>query len=145
MNRPHWQDKDRQPDHRKRTEAEPHHRREHQRHASRPFQDDLDERDALERMPEQELAELAAIFESRGMTAATALQAAREVTLHDALGAHAREDFPERDDANWMKHTVATFDGWGGQGGGVEIDYRPVHDYTLTDDIEYIKPKKRVY
>ncbi len=49
MNRPHWQDKDRQPDHRKRTEAEPHHRREHQRHASRPFQDDLDERDALER------------------------------------------------------------------------------------------------
>ena len=54
---------------------------------------DLDsERTALAEMPDQELAELAAIFESRGMTAATALQAAREVTQHDALGAHAREE-----------------------------------------------------
>ena len=35
--------------------------------------------------------------------------------------------------------------GWGGQGGGVKIDYRPVHAYTLTDEIDYIKPKKRVY
>ncbi|WP_312489672.1 succinate dehydrogenase flavoprotein subunit [Sphingomonas sp.] len=73
------------------------------------------------------------------------------VTMESALnrkesrGAHVNEDFPDRDDANWMKHTVATFDGWGGQGGGVAIEYRPVHDYTLTDDIEYIKPKKRVY
>ncbi len=72
-------------------------------------------------------------------------------TLHGAhnrkesRGAHAHEDFPNRDDANWMKHTVAWFDGWGGKGGGVKIDYRPVHEYTLTDDAEYIKPKKRVY
>ncbi len=63
----------------------------------------------------------------------------------ESRGAHVNEDFPERDDANWMKHTIATFDGWGGKGGAVAIDYRPVHDYTLTDDIEYIKPKKRVY
>ena len=63
----------------------------------------------------------------------------------ESRGAHAHEDFPERDDANWMKHTVAWFDGWGGNGGGVKIDYRPVHEYTLTDDVEYIKPKKRVY
>nr|WP_294817204.1 succinate dehydrogenase flavoprotein subunit [uncultured Sphingomonas sp.] len=63
----------------------------------------------------------------------------------ESRGAHMHEDFPNRDDANWMKHTVATFDGWGGKGGGVAIDYRPVHDYTLTDEIEYIKPKKRVY
>lgn len=63
----------------------------------------------------------------------------------ESRGAHMHEDFPERDDANWMKHTVATFDGWGGKGGSVAIDYRPVHDYTLTDEIEYIKPKKRVY
>ncbi len=73
------------------------------------------------------------------------------VTLHGAQnrkesrGAHAHEDFPNRDDANWMKHTVAWFDGWGGKGGSVKLDSRPVHEYTLTDDVEYIKPKARVY
>ena len=73
------------------------------------------------------------------------------VTMHSAYnrkesrGAHAHEDFPNRDDANWMKHTVAWFDGWGGKGGGVRLDYRPVHEYTLSDDVEYIKPKARVY
>ncbi|RSV30953.1 succinate dehydrogenase flavoprotein subunit [Sphingomonas sp. ABOLH] len=63
----------------------------------------------------------------------------------ESRGAHVNEDFPDRDDANWMKHTIATFDGWGGTLGTTAIDYRPVHDYTLTDEIEYIKPKKRVY
>ena len=73
------------------------------------------------------------------------------VTMHSAhnrkesRGAHAHEDFPDRDDAEWMKHTATRFDGWGGKGGAVKIDYRPVHEYTLTDDIEYIKPKARVY
>jgi succinate dehydrogenase / fumarate reductase, flavoprotein subunit len=63
----------------------------------------------------------------------------------ESRGAHAHEDYPKRDDKNWMKHTAAWFDGWGGHGGKVRIDYRPVHDYTLTDEIEYIKPKARVY
>ncbi|MBO9498582.1 MAG: succinate dehydrogenase flavoprotein subunit [Novosphingobium sp.] len=73
------------------------------------------------------------------------------VTMHSAhnrkesRGAHAHEDFPDRNDKVWMKHTASWFDGWGGKGGGVKIDYRPVHEYTLTDDAEYIKPKKRVY
>ncbi|PAX08194.1 succinate dehydrogenase flavoprotein subunit [Sphingomonas lenta] len=63
----------------------------------------------------------------------------------ESRGAHVNEDHPDRDDADWMKHTITTFMGWGGEGGAVAIDYRPVHDYTLTDDVEYIKPKKRVY
>ena len=63
----------------------------------------------------------------------------------ESRGAHVNEDHPDRDDAGWMKHTTATFAGWGGTGGTVEIGYRPVHDYTLTDDVDYIKPKKRVY
>ena len=63
----------------------------------------------------------------------------------ESRGAHVNEDYPERDDANWMKHTITTFEGWGGEGGATAIAYRPVHDYTLTDDVDYIKPKKRVY
>ncbi|TYC92850.1 succinate dehydrogenase flavoprotein subunit [Novosphingobium sp. BW1] len=76
---------------------------------------------------------------------------AATVTLHGAhareesRGAHAHEDFPDRNDGEWMKHTAAWFNGWGGKGGEVRLDYRPVHEYTLTDDAEYIKPKKRVY
>ena len=57
----------------------------------------------------------------------------------ESRGAHAREDYPDRDDDNWMKHTLAWYDG------ELKIDYRPVHDYTLTDDVEYVKPKPRVY
>ena len=63
----------------------------------------------------------------------------------ESRGAHVNEDYPDRDDAGWMKHTLMTFEGWGGEGGATTVDYRPVHDYTLTDDVEYIKPKKRVY
>ncbi|QNA83024.1 succinate dehydrogenase flavoprotein subunit [Sphingomonas sp. So64.6b] len=63
----------------------------------------------------------------------------------ESRGAHVNEDFPDRDDVNWMKHSTVTFEGWGGTGGTTTLGLRPVHDYTLTDDIEYIKPKKRVY
>jgi succinate dehydrogenase / fumarate reductase flavoprotein subunit len=59
---------------------------------------------------------------------------------HESRGAHAHEDFPERDDVNWQKHTLAWV-----KDGKVQLDYRPVHTYTLTDEVEYIKPQKRVY
>ena len=60
----------------------------------------------------------------------------------ESRGAHAHEDYPERDDADWMKHTLT----WQAElAADPVIDYRPVHDYTLTDEVEYIAPKKRVY
>jgi succinate dehydrogenase / fumarate reductase flavoprotein subunit len=59
----------------------------------------------------------------------------------ESRGAHAREDFPDRHDDAWMKHTLA----WKKPGEGVVIDYRPVHEYTMSSDIDYIKPKARVY
>jgi succinate dehydrogenase / fumarate reductase flavoprotein subunit len=59
----------------------------------------------------------------------------------ESRGAHAREDHPDRDDKNWMKHTLT----WLDSKGNVKIDYRPVHTYTLTNDVAYIEPKARVY
>ncbi len=59
----------------------------------------------------------------------------------ESRGGHAREDFSERDDEQWMKHTLA----WVDDKGKVKFDYRPVHMHTLTDDCEVIPPKKRVY
>ncbi len=60
----------------------------------------------------------------------------------ESRGAHAREDFPDRNDTDWMKHTLAWLDN---QSGKVKIDYRPVHSYTMSEDIAYIPPKQRVY
>ena len=59
----------------------------------------------------------------------------------ESRGAHSREDFKDRDDQEWMKHTLA----WQKSDGKVEIDYRDVHTYTLSTDVQYFPPKKRVY
>jgi len=59
----------------------------------------------------------------------------------ESRGAQAREDYPDRDDQNWMKHTLCWLDdAW-----NVRFDYRPVHLETLTDDVETVPPKARVY
>ena len=69
------------------------------------------------------------------------------VSLRSALGrtesrgAHAREDFPKRDDENWLKHTLA----WLDADGHVRLDYRPVHLQPLTNEVSTIPPKERVY
>ena len=59
----------------------------------------------------------------------------------ESRGAHAREDYPDRDDDNWMKHTLS----WIARDGMVSFDYRPVHQDTMTDEVEAIPPKARVY
>jgi len=64
------------------------------------------------------------------------------VNRTESRGAHAREDFPDRDDKNWMKHTLAWLDFTTRK---VTVDYRPVHTYTMTNDVQYVEPKARVY
>ncbi len=71
--------------------------------------------------------------------AQTIIQGAHNRT--ESRGAHARDDFEDRDDDNWMKHTLA----WTDENANVSIDYRPVHMQTLTDECEVIPPKPRVY
>ena len=59
----------------------------------------------------------------------------------ESRGAHAREDHPDRDDENWLKHTLA----WVNDANVVRLAYRPVHTYTLTNAVAYIEPQARVY
>ena len=60
----------------------------------------------------------------------------------ESRGAHAREDYPNRDDKDWMRHTLVWFDP---ETGRARLDYRPVHTYTLSNDVAYIEPKARTY
>jgi succinate dehydrogenase / fumarate reductase flavoprotein subunit len=59
----------------------------------------------------------------------------------ESRGAQAHDDYPDRDDQNWMKHTLS----WVGDGGEVALDYRPVRMQTLTNEVQVFPPKKRVY
>jgi len=63
------------------------------------------------------------------------------VEREESRGAQAREDFPDRDDVNWMKHTLGRI----GADWQVSLDYRPVNLETLTDEVDTVPPKARVY
>lgn len=65
--------------------------------------------------------------------------------LQESRGAHAREDFPDRDDKTWMKHTLGWFDYNTNSKDRVRIDYRPVHMQPLDSEMEHVPPKARVY
>jgi succinate dehydrogenase / fumarate reductase flavoprotein subunit len=78
-------------------------------------------------------------LENLMLNATATIQSA--VNRLESRGAHAREDYPDRDDENWMKHTLAWVDGRG----EASFEYRAVHQDTLTDEVEPVPPKARVY
>jgi len=87
-------------------------------------------------------SDLVETLEFENLIAQAVVSVEGAITRTESRGAHAREDYSARDDANWMKHTLAWLDP---ATGSVRLDYRPVHTYTLSNEVEYIPPKARTY
>jgi succinate dehydrogenase / fumarate reductase flavoprotein subunit len=105
--------------------------------------------DIAGRLPDIQLSDRSMIWNSDLVEALELgnLMACAQATMHSAearhesRGAHAHEDYPDRDDEIWMKHTLA----WFAKDGSINLTYRPVHTWTLTEEVDYIEPKARVY
>jgi succinate dehydrogenase / fumarate reductase, flavoprotein subunit len=85
--------------------------------------------------------DLAEALELDNMLAQASVSLRSAIGRTESRGAHAREDFPRRDDKDWLKHTLSWLDG----NGQVRLDYRPVHMQPLSNDVATIPPGKRVY
>ncbi len=85
--------------------------------------------------------DLAEALELDNMLAQAVVSLSSAIARTESRGAHAREDFPKRDDQNWLKHTYC----WLDDAGTVRLDYRPVHLQPLSNEVASIPPKERVY